>query len=172
MIPLAAWTHAVSDIPAGGLSHERVASVEERAAIATMLGLISLAALKVTYRIARLAGGGCRLHGRLVSDLEQACIVTLDTVPEHMDETFDTEFWPDIQPGKGEQDAPVLDGRDVEPLDGGGIAAGRIIFETFAAALDPYPRTLGAEFSWQQTAGAAPEKTNPFAALAKLKGKP
>lgn len=172
MTLLANWTHPGSDIPGGGLKRERAATEEERAAIVEALGLLKLSGLKARYKIDRLAGGGYRLYGGIESDLAQACVVTLDAVPEHIEESFDTEFWPDVAPIAGEQDAGVLDGRDVERLEHGEIAAGRVIYETLSAALDPYPRRDGVEFDWHDKAASKPEKSSPFAALGKLKNKP
>ena len=171
MTELANWTHAATDIPGGGLKRERAASEDERASIAKVLGLLSLTGLRASYKIDRLAGGGYRLHGSVESDLAQACVVTLEPVPEHIEESFDTEFWPDVAPIEGEQEVSVLDGRDVERLEHGEIAVGRIVFETLSAALDPYPRREGVEFDWQDKAASAPEKNSPFAALGKLKNK-
>lgn len=171
MNPLSNWTHAVLDIPAGGLKSERAATADERAAIATALRLLSLDAFDAAYRIDRLAGGGYRLHGRVTANLEQPCVVTLDPVAATVGEDFDTEFWPEVAPRDGEQDARVLDGRDVETIENGALAAGRVIFETLSAALDPYPRKAGAEFQWQDKADLTPQKISPFAALSKLKDK-
>jgi uncharacterized metal-binding protein YceD (DUF177 family) len=169
--PLSNWIHAVADIPEGGLKREQVASLEERAAIVSELRLLSLEVLDAAYRIDRLAGGGYRLHGRVTASLEQPCVVTLDAVAATIDEDFDTEFWPEVAARDGEQDAAVLDGRDVETLENGAIAAGRVIFETLSAALDPYPRGAGAEFQWQDKAVGEVAKISPFAALSKLKDK-
>lgn len=171
MNPLSNWVHAVLDIPDGGLKRERAASAEERAAIVTELRLLSLDALDAAYRIDRLAGGGYRLHGRVTAGLEQPCVVTLDPVAQTIDDDFDTEFWPEVVARDGEQDARVLDGRDVETLENGALAAGRVIFETLSAALDPYPRKAGAEFQWQDKAVGEVAKISPFAALSKLKDK-
>jgi hypothetical protein len=47
---------------------------------------------------------------------------------------------------------------------------GRIVYETVSAALDPYPRKSGAEFTWSDPREAeAAARANPFALLKKLK---
>lgn len=171
MTPLNAWTHAVTDIPEAGLSRERAATAEERDVVADALKLISLEGLKVRYRIDRLAGGAYRLHGSLKSDCQQACVVSLDPVPAHVTDEFDVEFWPDHQPDDDAGELPVLGARDVEPLEAGIIDVGRVVYETLAAALDPYPRKPGAQFDWSDAKTEDPEKVSPFAALAKLKDK-
>lgn len=170
-IPLADWVYPVLDIPAGGLSRERSVAANDLAAAAKTLGMVSLSAVHVTYRIDRLAGGAYRLKGRVKADGDQACVVSLEPVAAHLDEPFDVEFWPELSAGDGGEDKTILDERDVERLEDGVVPVGRIVFETISAGLDPYPRKPGAEFEWSDTASDAPEKVSPFAALAKLKGK-
>jgi len=56
----------------------------------------------------------------------------------------------------------------------GQIAVGRVVFESLAAAIDPFPRKPGATLDLQQSpsADAADDKpANPFAVLANLKPK-
>lgn len=172
MHPLPDWSLAILDIPSGGFARERTASPEALTQFAEALGMLSLAELKSSYRIDRLAGGAYRLHGRVSARGEQACVVSLEPVAAQLDEPFDVEFWPELKDSDGGEDKTILDDRDVEPLEGGVIPVGRIIFETVSAALDPYPRKHGAEFKWVDPATSVPEKVSPFAALAKLKKNP
>ena len=65
----------------------------------------------------------------------------------------------------------MLDAPEVEKFEHGIIPAGRIIFETLAASLDPYPRREGVEFNWQDPQATEPEKASPFAVLSKLNDK-
>jgi uncharacterized metal-binding protein YceD (DUF177 family) len=166
------WSHAVTDIPAGGYARERAASPEALAQFAKALGMPNLTQLKTKYRIDRLAAGAYRLHGRVTADGAQACVVSLEPVAARLDEPFDVEFWPELKDPDGGEDKTILDDRDVEQLEGGVIPVGRIIFETVSAGLDPYPRKDGAEFAWTDPADNVPEKVSPFAALAKLKKNP
>lgn len=169
--PLAGWTHATTDVPAGGLSRTRAASESERAEIVKALGLTALDRLDVRYRIVALPGGGWRLSGELSGRVVQPCVVTLEPVASDLAERFDVEFWRDQGEPEGGEDKSVLSGPDVEALAGDDIPAGRIVFEALSAGLDPYPRKRDAAFDWRDPAAAAPEKTNPFSVLAKLKGK-
>jgi uncharacterized metal-binding protein YceD (DUF177 family) len=166
------WSHSVLDVANGGLGRDQSATPDEVAAFATALGMLRLSAVKASYRIDRLAGGAYRLKGRVVAGGEQACVVSLEPVAAHLDEAFDVEFWPDLPDADGGEDKAVLNERDVERLDNGVIPVGRIVFETLSAGLDPYPRKQGAEFSWIDKPATEPEKTSPFAALAKLKDMP
>lgn len=169
--PLPDWSHAVLEIPQSGLSRERTASPDALGQFSEALGLLSLSEVKTSYRIDRLAGGAYRLRGRVTARGEQACIVSLEPVAASLDEPFDVEFWPDLPASEGGEDKTILDARDVEHLENGTVSVGRIIFETISAGLEPYPRKVGAEFSWTDPVGAVPEKVSPFAALAKLKDK-
>lgn len=171
MVPLSNWTHNVTDIPETGLSREKAANAKERDDIADSQKLVSLESFVARYRIDRLAGGAYRLSGSLKAECYQACVVTLEPVPTSLEDTFDTEFWPDHVADDDAGEMPVLGGRDVETLENGVIEVGRIVYETFAAALDPYPRKPGAHFDWSDKTAQGTEKSNPFAVLSKLKDK-
>jgi hypothetical protein len=171
-IPLADWAHPVTEIPPLGLSRERAISADALGALANTLGMLSLDDAKISYRIERLAGGAYRLHGGVVANGTQACVVTVEPVPSHVEDTFDVEFWPDLPEPDGGEEKSVLDARDVERLEGGSIPVGRIVFETLSAGLDPYPRKPDAEFSWPGDASQETQNISPFAALSKLKTKP
>jgi uncharacterized metal-binding protein YceD (DUF177 family) len=165
------WGHKVADIPAAGLRREREATESERQAIAGALGLLALNHLSARYRIEAISGGAYRLSGKISGDVDQACVVTLEPVNARIEESFDVEFWPHLEAGDDDEEASVLGAPDVEMFEHGVIPAGRIIFETLAASLDPYPRREGAEFNWQDPKATEPEKISPFAVLSKLKDK-
>ena len=171
MTPLSSWTDATTDIPDRGLSRERAASESERGEIASALQLLAVEKLVANYRISSISGGAWRLAGELSADVVQPCIVSLEPVPAHLEEKFDVEFWQDARADESGGDLSVLQGPDIEPLKGSEIAVGRIVFETLAAALDPYPRKSDAAFNWTEPAEQDAKKTSPFAVLAKLKGK-
>lgn len=170
MDPLASWHHAVTGIPAKGLEVERRASDEERHAIAAALKILKLDALSASYRIDAIAGGGYRLHGSIDAGLEQACVVSLEPVRQTLADSFDVEFWPVLQSRDSDSDETILDCPDQELIENGVIPAGRIIFETISAALDPYPRRDGATFDF---ATRAPDLKgeSPFAVLSALRPK-
>lgn len=169
--PLSNWTHATADIPDRGLARERAASEAECAGIARVLKLVSLDKLVAAYRITSIAGGGWRLAGKISADPVQSCIVTLEPVPAHIEDAFDVEFHHETPASESGGDLSVLQGPDIEPLDGNEIAAGRVVFETLAAGLDPYPRKGDAAFDWQDKVAPDDKKISPFAVLAKLKDK-
>jgi len=68
----------------------------------------------------------------------------------------------------------IDDAPEPEPIVAGQIAVGRVVFESLAAALEPYPRKPGAVLDWQAPLpadAAATTATSPFAVLANLKTK-
>lgn len=165
------WVHDTAGIPASGLQRTREASAEERDIVAQSLDLAALDKLQAEYRINSIAGGGWRLSGRIQADVVQRCVVTLEPVPGTVEGQFAVEFWRDLEEPEGGEDKSVLQGADTEILEADAIPAGRIVFETLSAALDPYPRKEGAAFDWEDTAAVGAEKSNPFSILARLKDK-
>jgi uncharacterized metal-binding protein YceD (DUF177 family) len=170
-----AWDHAVHDIPESGLSLQREATPDELARIARALDLIACTSLKADYVIAPTAGGHYRLSGRLCAEVSQACVVTLEPVESTIEETFEAVFWPqEDMPAPESGELALDDEPEREPIVAGQIAVGRVVFESLAAAIDPFPRKPGAVLDWQSptpadTTGGKPE--SPFAVLANLKTK-
>ena len=170
-----AWEDAVRDVPESGLTGTRDAAPDELAAVARALDLIECARLGVHYAIQPLSGGRYRLSGRLHAELTQACVVTLDPVGSTLEEVFEVTFWPPQDmpvPESGE--LAIDDAPEPEPILGGRIAVGRVVFESLAAALEPYPRKPGAVLDWHPQGPANNDQagpTSPFAVLANLKTK-
>jgi hypothetical protein len=104
----------------------------------------------------------------------QPCVVTLDPVAGSIEQDFQAAFWPEeeIAPPKGgvvdlEEDA------EPEPIAGGRIAIGRVVYECLAENLDPYPRAPGAILERSEAAAPAGDgkPESPFAVLANIKTK-
>ena len=88
-----------------------------------------------------------------------------------VDEPFEVTFCPaEAMPAAPSSEREILSEPEIEPLRDGRIEVGRVVFETLAAALDPYPRRADAAFEWTdpRDAGGA-EKASPFAVLRSLK---
>jgi uncharacterized metal-binding protein YceD (DUF177 family) len=149
------------------------ASEAERAAIAELLHIPSLKALVFDYKLRRGGGGRVYLSGRLKAQARQSCVVTLEPVATEIDIPVDLEFWPapliaDLEnkvedPGhSGLVDWP-------EPITDESVDLGCVVYESFAMALDPYPRKPGAEFEWSEDGKSVePGETGPFATLKQL----
>ena len=165
------WSHRAAAIPEAGL-HQSVAATEaERSAISKELSLISCETIAVDYSIRALGMGRYRLAGTLLARLTQACVATLEPLPQTIEEAFEAEFWPaGSLPETVDAEVEALSVPDVEPIEHGTIEVGRVVFEIVSAALDPYPRKSGASLEWQdpesvEDSGAA----GAFGALKKLK---
>lgn len=164
------WTYRVTEIPDGGLRETRQASEAERVRLAEALDVLVCRKLSSELSIRAIGKGHYRLAGKVAAELTQACVVTLEPVEQTAEGTFDVEFWPPGGlPQSSEEEIEALSAAEVEPIEHGRIDAGRIVFETLSAALNPYPRKPGAEFVADDAEAAGPSELGPFAALRKLK---
>jgi uncharacterized metal-binding protein YceD (DUF177 family) len=169
------WDHAVREVPPSGITGVRDATPDELAAVARALGLIACTSLRAHYAIQPMPGERYRLSGRLDAEVTQACVVTLDPVEGTLEESFEVTFWPrEAMPEPESGELAIDDAPEPEPIVAGQIAVGRIVFESLAAALEPYPRKPGAVLDWQPPVPAdadATTATSPFAVLANLRTK-
>ena len=88
------WSLRTTEIPETGL-HKTVSATEaERSAVARALGLVSCEAIEADYRVRALGAGRYRLAGTLRARVTQACVATLEPLPQSIEEEFEVEFWP------------------------------------------------------------------------------
>ncbi|BCP53362.1 metal-binding protein [Kaistia sp. 32K] len=153
-----------------------VAGAAERLAIQREFDLLDLTSFAADLVVAPWGQHGVKIDGRLRADLVQACVITLQPVPSHMDHRFSLSFLPadaiaaDPKTVAEAEVIVVYDEEDPpEPLEDNTIDFGAILTEQFALALDPYPRAPGATLS----GGEEPvdNADSPFAALSKLRDK-
>lgn len=167
---------------AGGAALDITASDSERAALAKRFGFLELPAFSARVTVDRRPGGQVVVEGRLRGRVVQACVLTLDPVPQDLDDTFRVVFKPDmaddLDPQSGEAvlsaqaDAP-------EPLAGNLLDIGEIVAEQLSLAADPYPRRPGAKLEdvlpklrHGGRKGQPEQRRHPFAGLAALRDKP
>jgi len=157
------------------------ASPAECEALMRRFDLVGLKDFSVEAEVSKWRNG-VRVTGRVMADVVQRCIVTLDPVPDEIDEKFDRGFLPerdivgDAKPGQEieiEDDSELGDLPDVlgETLDLGELAS-----EALSLALNPYPRSDDEEPLNLQAAppGETPISDNdvkPFASLAAYREK-
>lgn len=164
------WSYRVTDIPDGGLREKREAAADERARLAEALDIVAVGRLVCEFTIRSIGKGHYRLAGKLAAAVTQACVVTLEPVEQNAEGAFDVEFWPPAAlPESSEEEIEALSASEIEPIEHGRIDAGRIVFETIATALDPYPRKEGAEFRAEGVTNQGPSEAGPFGALKQLK---
>ena len=165
-----------------GTALEIVASDGERAALAKRFGFLGLPAFSARVTVDRRLGGQVVVEGRLRGRIVQACVLTLDPVPQDLDDPFRIVFKKDLaderDPESGEAvlsaqaDAP-------EPLSGNMLDVGEIVAEQLSLAADPYPRRSGAKLEdvlpkprGGGRKGPPEQRRHPFAGLAALRDKP
>jgi hypothetical protein len=129
----------------------------ERETIAALLDLRALDRLTIVFRLNRRGQGRLALQSTLEVPVEVAFwpIPMIDDLAASLDEaaSHGTLDWP-------------------EPIEGGKIDLGPVIYETLATALDPYPKREGVSFEWSEASGAVAadeQPESPFAALKRLK---
>lgn len=142
---------------------------DERSEVADRLGLEAIARLEAHAVLSRTADV-IRAQGRLGASLTQSCVVTGEPVAAHVDEPFDLMFMPEPQTAGGDEEIELgAEDCDVVFYDGRVIDLGGAIADTLALALDPYPRSAGAEAGLKEAGVMSEEQASPFAMLAKLR---
>lgn len=160
------------------LQTRRIEATEaERAAIAKALDLVELPALAAELELRRDGRDRIHVEGRVVADIVQSCVVSLEPVPQHIDEPISMRFTEEAEadpestrPGAEIRVDPTSDDPP-EVLTGVTLDLGPVVMEHFVLAIDPYPRAPGAAIP--DTGADDPEpRESPFAALARLKENP
>ena len=165
---------AVEAVGQGDLVLEVIACDEERAALARRFDLLALDGLTANARLRMQPTDQLRLSVTFVADVLQSCVVTLESVATHLSERFEVVYAPESESDRDVEAVVDVNEEDPpEPLPGGQIDVGEMIAQHLAMAIDPYPRSAGAELGGEHAGDAAPSEQgadeNPFAALQRLK---
>ncbi|WP_426957607.1 YceD family protein [Muricoccus radiodurans] len=143
---------------------ERLEATEaERAALAERLGLLGLDSLTAEIALKPAPGGTLRARGVLRAELSQACVVTLEPVPQRVEEQID---WRILPPGEEPSDELEEGPEEIESEPDGSVDLGEEVAQGLSLALDPYPRAPDAVLP--EEAGD-PGTASPFAALGRLR---
>ena len=111
-----------------------------------------------------------RAGGRVMASLDQDCVITGEPVPAHIDEPFELMFMPEPQVGRSEEEIELAPTDcDVAFHDGSTIDLGAAIADTLALALDPFPRSAGADAALKEAGVLTEAEASPFAVLAQLR---
>jgi uncharacterized metal-binding protein YceD (DUF177 family) len=143
------------------------ADVTERAALAARFDLIALDSLVADYALRRDLGGVVA-SGTLRAGVVQRCIATGEPVPATVDEPFELRFVPAPEDG-GDEIELAADDLDTMFYEGSAIDLGEAAAETLSLALDPYPRSPGAEAALREAGVQTEEQAKPAGALAGLR---
>jgi hypothetical protein len=151
-----------------------VADDAQRAAIATWAAIVSLESFEAQVEIKKLSSDRFGLAFHLVADVTQACVVSLEPVPSHLDHSFTRElhFTGPVrhrQPSNDSVPEVVLDieKEGPEEIESLHYDLAAPLLEEFVLSLEPYPRRPGVEFAPPSEAQDKPE--SPFAILKGLK---
>lgn len=169
MTALARWHHKVHEIPRSGVSEHRDAAQDLRTALAEELGVPACHKLIADYVIKNEGGGRFLLSGTVTATFERQCVLTLEPLTEEVTESLDCLFVPpELLPGpqSGEEEAHSVE--EIELIGNQGIEVGRVIYETVAAALNPYPHAPEANLDLPAADTVSETRQNPFAVLKKL----
>lgn len=144
-----------------------------RAAIAKRLDLVALDRFVVTVEV-RAVAGGMAAKGEIEAAVVQGCAATALPVPAKLTEPFDLRFLtgagPVVDP---DEEIEISDGDcDILPLEDDRVDIGEAAVQTLSLALDPFPRHPDADRILAEKGVLREEQAGPFAALAKLRGKP
>jgi uncharacterized metal-binding protein YceD (DUF177 family) len=152
----------------GGDRIDLTAAAAARDQIAERLGLPGLDRLEA-HAVLERDGEEIRAKGRLRASLPQACVITGDPIAARIDEPFELLFRPEPDVAPDEEIELGPDDCDVVFHDGAAIDLGAAIADTLALAIDPYPRSAGADAALKEAGILSEAEAGPFAALAKLK---
>ncbi len=163
------WAERTTEIPEDGLKNKKVATAEECQEVASALGVSHCHKLVCTYAVRPLLGDRFQLKGHIFAELTQPCVVTLDPVKQALEVDVGVEFWPEVQINTLSEEFDEPDREDPEPIVGGELQVGHIVYELIASNIDPYPRAPGAELERSSSETREAAQSHPFAALSALK---
>ena len=148
--PVSFKVHA-GRLPARGMTVVVEADPGQREALAAWHDLVSVESYRAELTVSPWKRHGVRVSGKVVADITQECVVTLDPVRATIDEAVEGIFLPEdsrLARGGFEDGGEVLldaEGPDgPETFSGDTIDVGALAEEFFALAIDPYPRKSGA----------------------------
>lgn len=163
----------VGHISANPVTVTLSADETEREGLARLWQVDAVKDLSAELQIARWKKDGVKIRGRVVADIVQSCVVTLEPIGSHIDEELEQIFIPEgsklariTLDGQGEMVVDP-DGPDAPELfQGDAIDAGAVVAEFAALAIDPYPRKEGVDFQDHiEDDGQNDRKPSAFAAL-------
>ncbi len=149
------------------------ASDAECAALAKRFDIRSLSDFKGRLTALRVAEGKfIKISGAFEAEVVQACVVSLQDVPAHIQGEFETYFTED-----GKEFDPYddlgLEFEEEEDLhqvyNHGVLDLGELAAQYLSLELEPYPRAPGVSLAAQMAEAGAPGSPNPFQVLQSLK---
>ena len=164
----------LNDLSRAGDDVRVVADEAACARIAAWAEVISVSGFSANISLRKISPTRFTVEGTLNADVMQACVVTLEPVPAHIEREFtrelilragrhaalaESEAGGELTLAAGDDDVP-------EEITSSRYDLAAPLLEEFSLALDPYPRAPGVAFEAPKDE-AAPE--SPFAVLKALK---
>ena len=143
-----------------------------RAAIAARFGILAVERFEADISLRRTPIGMIHLQGSIEAEVVQECVVTLESVPATIRETFEVYYSEAVVDDQPSGDLTMDDELWPDPIVNGKIDVGEAATEHLGLALDPYPRREGASFDATAPNAESPPTQRPFADLAALTAKP
>lgn len=152
------------------------ADADQRQAIAQWSGVLAIDGFSASVALRKLAPTRFGLDFTVTADVQQACVVSLEPVPAHLETRFhrELEF---VGPARRKPEKPAESGSDLvldageeegpEEIESLHFDLAGPVLEEYVLALEPYPRRPGVAFDPQSDASDRPE--SPFAVLKGLK---
>jgi hypothetical protein len=166
----------LSRLGAAGDTVTFAADAGQRQAIAAWSGVLAVDGFSATVTLRKLAPTRFGLDFTVTADVQQACVVSLEPVPAHLETRFSRELL-FTGPARRKPEKPAESGTDLvldageeegpEEIESLHFDLAGPVLEEYVLALEPYPRRPGVAFSPQSDASDRPE--SPFAVLKGLK---
>lgn len=168
---------ASADVTTDERTYQLTAPESVLKSVIERLSLISLSSLSADISIVYdRTFKAIKVSGRVRAELEQPCVVTLEPVPETVDDSFDLLLVSPEQAEQYDNDELYLDPTypDYDSLDTDHIDLGEVAIQTLSILMAEYPRKEGVELQEDIANGLEVNKDlagkpNPFAALSKLR---
>jgi len=167
----------VSHVSANPFTVRISADPADRNRLARQWGVLEVQSFEAELVLGRWKRDGVRVKGHVSSSIVQECVVTLEPVPQQIEEDFEVLFLPENSrlanrplDGNGEMFLDP-DGPDSpEVFSGDSLDVGTVVAEFAALAIDTYPRKEGLDFADRiESDSTSDKKPSPFAVLQGLK---
>jgi len=157
---------SVARIPPSGTQEKLSATPTECAALAKRFDLVSVGSLSAELDIAQTGRQSFKVTGTIKGEVAQRCVVTLESLPVHINLNVDMTFIPAVDDveATGNTYPDELE-EEFEVYSGSKIDLGEMVAQYMAISLDPYPRKPDAALPKTEF-GAKIEVKQPFAKLA------
>jgi len=157
----------VTRLAPGGTVEQVEAKSAERAELAKRFDLEEISSLSAQLALQPGGQQTLKVAGKIIADIVQKCVVTLDPLPSHIEIDVDMTFVPaDTESGEENLlDQDTLEG-ETEFYSSGKIDLGEMVSQHLGVNIDLYPRKSGVVLPVTEF-GSKAEKPHPFAQLVK-----